>query len=215
MVGFRGIVVAAFVFSGGCGDFATNPIGNKGADAGTEPDASGSGASLVFTFSTRPTLPDSVDGDDRPILTDARFVVKDFRVIGDSSDGEDTSIRELTLVWDDVSSPEDLRFSRAPTGNYSTILGEVSAFEFHGTVMGSDGRQPFRIVDESARISMRESIDVRLDPETTERVEVKLDLRDLVDDVKWEDVDPVDGVLLLDESAEEFEEVVDELEEIF
>jgi hypothetical protein len=164
-------------------------------------DASPSGRGLWVTWRADPALPGIVT--DKVTVTDATFQMDRLQVIGDAGSGDArTTHSKYLLTWNAQGKPAQERFPDAPVGVYSKILAVMmpgslgeSAYEIHGTWMNSSSQPiPFEIRDR-VLVSLSIDCDEDLPAAGSAMLGIKVDLKDALNSVKWEDIVPDDGVL--------------------
>ena len=208
------IVVSLLLLGLGCGDSTIGgPDGRSFEDTGKLPDANLGGATLVFEFASEPEIPGESDGDGDPIIEQFEITMQDFRALGDSSDGQRTSVDNLVLEW--PNPPVDkVTFSQAPLGRYSTVLAEVTAYSIEGTVEVDSQRVRFRIAEAGIRTSVAASIQVLLEPDDARRIGMTIEIEEVVKEVEWEEATFDQGILVIDSSSPGIKDVREELEDV-
>jgi hypothetical protein len=181
---------------------------SPGADASpdgppVETDGPPSALGLWVTWRADPPLPGAVDG--KITVTDATFQMDRLQVIGDAGIDARTTHSKYVLAWDAQGKPAQERFPDAPVGVYSKILAVMmpgslgeNAYAIHGTWMDS-GLQPvpFEIRDHVV-LSLSIDCNEQLPAAGSAMLGIKVDLRDALNSVKWEDIVPMNGVLEVD-----------------
>lgn len=172
---------------------------------------------LVFAISSDPAPGEDVGGDFSPVFHEAEIDVENLRAIGDAAPGDErTSIASLEVEWEE----EDMvyvRFTQAPPGLYSQLLGEIVSYEISGTVVVNSETKEFRVRESSASIGFSSSLsEVNLEPNMVLEVPVEVKLRGVIHAIDWANT-PVDeeGTLVVDESSERISEVHGKLKEAF
>jgi hypothetical protein len=158
---------------------------------------------LWVTWRADPALPGNVDG--KITVTDATFQMDRLQVIGDAGTDARTTHSKYVLAWNAQGKPAQERFPEAPVGVYSKILAVMmpgslgeSAYEIHGTWMNSGSQpMPFEVRDRLA-VSLSIDCDEDLPAAGSAMLGIKVDLRDALNSVKWEDIVPDNGVLEVD-----------------
>jgi hypothetical protein len=187
--------------------------------APVDTDASPSALGLWVTWRADPALPGDVDN--KITVTDATFQMDRLQVIGDAGIDARTTHSKYLLAWNAQGRPPQERFPDAPVGVYSKILAVMTpgglgdyAYEIHGTWMnGGSQPMPFEVRD---RLTVSLSIDCQEDLPAagSATLGIKVDLRDALNSVKWEDVVPANGVLELD-SGPQLVQLRDRLKKAF
>lgn len=178
---------------------------SPGADASpdgppVETDGPPSALGLWVTWRADPGLPGAVDG--KITVTDATFHMDRFQVIGDAGIDARTTHSKYALAWNAQGKPAQERFPDAPVGVYSKVLAVMAAdgpggyaYEIHGTWMGSGSQPtPFEISDR-LMVNLSVDCDEELPAAGSAMMGIKLDLRDALDSIKFEDIVPMNGVL--------------------
>jgi hypothetical protein len=178
---------------------------SPGADAspdGPSIDTDGPPSSLGLWVAWRADPPLPGDVDNKITVTDATFQMDRLQVIGDAGIDARTTHSKYVLAWNAQGRPAQERFPDAPVGVYSKVLalmmpgtlGEY-AYEIHGTWMnGGSQPMPFEIHDRLA-VSLSIDCDEELPAAGSAGLGIKVDLRDALNSVKWEDIMPMNGVL--------------------
>ena len=169
----------------------------------TGSDGPPSALGLWVAWRADPSLPGDVDG--KITVTDATFQMDRLQVIGDAGIDARTTHSKYVVAWDAQGKPTPERFPDAPVGVYSKILAVMMpgalgeyAYEIHGTWMNSGSPpMPFEIRDRLV-VSLSIDCDEELPAAGSAMMGIKVDLKDALNSVKWEDIVPDDGVLELD-----------------
>lgn len=179
---------------------------SPGADASpdgppVDTDASPSALGLWVTWRADPGLPGSVT--DKVTVTSATFQMDRLQVIGDAGIGDArTTHAKYLLAWDAQGKPAQERFPDAPVGVYSKILAVMmpgslgeNAYEIDGTWMnGGSQAMPFEIRDRLV-VSLSIDCDEDLPAAGSAMLGIKVDLKDALSSIKFEDITPTNGVL--------------------
>jgi hypothetical protein len=171
-------------------------------DATTEPDVMPRPQGMFVTWSAKPALPGPLS--DKITITDVVFQLEHLQLISDAgADGRTTRSR-YQLEWSATTRPAQEAFPDAPAAFYQRILldirGDVQppyAYEIRGTWQGdSGGPKPFLIVD-------RRNLEIPVDCSKTlsagdsVSIPLKLDLRNALNTVDFQMLQPMGGMLFL------------------
>jgi hypothetical protein len=198
-------VFAAALVLGGCSG-GNDPQTDAGVDPGHL------GAHVTWNARRPNMIPGPVSNS--VVIRAASFALSEVRLVGDAGTAR---VEGLMLAWAEGSVPEPYTFLDAPSGLYSRIVftlattGATAALEITGTSREGNEDVPFRIVD--AQID-GDDLDVavafkkvNLPPGGECDIRVKLDFRDLIDRVDFDELPMVDGVRVLDENHPMMNEV--------
>jgi len=181
---------------------------SPGADASpdgppVDTDGPPSALGLWVAWRADPALPGDVDG--KITVTDATFHMDRLQVIGDAGIDARTTRSKYVLAWNAQGKPAQERFPEAPVGVYSKILAVMApdgpggnAYEIHGTWMNSGSQPiPFEISDRLT-VSLSVDCDEELPAAGSAMLGIKVDLKDALNSIKFEDIMPMNGVLEVD-----------------
>jgi hypothetical protein len=168
-------VVACLV---GCpGPTQTNPDGTPGDDTDAPPVGA---ATLRIAWTTDVAVPSDIGGPTDNTLDDVRFRMENLHAtLIIDPDNPVTTKDDYKLHWDSGNAPEDIVFTGAPPGHYSSVVLQLDdgdaqhAFEIKGTYLDTDGRHGWEIEsDAGLPISMDTSLDLAPDSDVTMTIEI-------------------------------------------
>jgi len=203
------LIFAALALIAACGQ---NPGDDDSVDAGS---AQGG---LELDPVSRPDIPGSAGGSYNVFIATAHVDINDLRAIGDAAPGDErTRVAQLSLGWNDESTPTSILFADAPLGLYSQVLGELTSYRITGTVKVSDTTYPFEIDDTPpSPLSIRTGLDgVVVVAGQTTQVDLVFRLGDVLNDINWADADVEDGTIVIDGSSTGINDLRDHMRELF
>jgi hypothetical protein len=220
MRGVGPILASALAAAVGCSSGpggGTDPELDGGGGEIDAPDG-GEGGGLRLVLESDPDIPGSFEADYFPTMDEVELSLADFRAIGDAAPGDDrTLISTLRLTWSE-GGDEVVRFPDAPIGRYSRIRASVESFRLAGTCV-IEGETWSWAIEDAATGGI--DIDVTLEnvevmPGSETRVELDVDLERIYTHVEdWADIEEVAGVLLIDGSHPQIEELRTRFNEVF
>ena len=171
-------------------------------DSGIVPDGSGPGLGMSVIWDADPALPGSVT--DRVTVTDADFQIDHLQLLSDAGADDRTIHSSYQLRWSASTTPSPEMFPDAPVAVYQKISLDLRpgfraqyAYEIQGTWRDSDDDlKPFKIVD-TMGLSIPIECSVVLHAGDRASIEIRVDLRDALDNVDFAHVNEQDGVRLL------------------
>lgn len=195
----------------------TNPELDGGGGEIDAPDG-GQGGGLRLVLGSDPGIPSSFAADYAPTMDEVELALADFRAIGDAAPGDDrTLVSTLRLTWSE-GGDEIVRFPDAPIGRYSRIRASLESFRIAGTCV-IEGETWSWAIEDAATGGIDIDVflaNVEVMPGSETRVKLEVDLERLYDRVEdWADIEPVDGVLLIDGSHPQIGELRSRFEEAF
>jgi hypothetical protein len=170
-------------------------------------DGQPSALGMSITWHADPSLPGTIS--DKITVTDATFQMDHLQILGDAGVDARTTHSKYLLSWDAQGKPAQERFPDAPVGVYSKILVVMmtgalgaNAYEIHGTWMDSNA-QPIRFeIRDRLTLSLAIDCDEELPAAGSATLGVKLDLKDALNSIKFEDLEPEEGQLELNDGPQ-------------
>lgn len=185
---------------------AVSLTGCPGEDSGT-PDGGTDGGSQGLTLRWRAT-PGVPSGEDTPNVTRATFRIRSLKVIGDAAPGDAATSREnLTLEWRTGKTPTPELFGHAPAGKYAKIdlifRGDGSdAYEIGGIAQRGGIDYPYELEDSSQiSVSVPLPSSTTLSPGGSLAIGVRIDIRDIVKDLNFDNARLESGKLIIDDET--------------
>jgi len=192
----------------------------SGVDAGQEQDGAtgdgGASSGLKIEIEADPSR-GAFEADFDPTLDDIEIVLRDFRAIGDAAPGDErTRVPSLTLTFSENDS-RTVRFAEAPIGQYSRVRARVDRFVTRGTLTIDQTALQWEIdVQPAGGIELDIAIaNVELAAGEEADIEIEARLDRPYDEINWDALTPENGVLRVDETSPEFDEIRSKIIETF
>ena len=214
------VAVVLLALAAGCGgDGGTNV-----SDATTSNDSSSSGDAsslhgLLVSWTANPTLPGTLKTD--LTVTSATFHIARLQVIGDNAQPMTTSPLAISWKVEGGGDPAIVAFSAAPSGLYSQVTLHIdeallgNCYEIDGTAKVAGVTRSFHIHDRNSLDVDVKNFNVSLSPGGDATVPIRLDLKDAIDSIQFDQLNEENGVLELDTSDPQMENFRDKLEQAF
>jgi hypothetical protein len=177
-------------------------------DAASVPDAAPHSLGMFVAWSATPALPGALT--DQLTVAQASFELARFQIVGDAGPGDArTSHAKFALIWDAYGTPPRESFPDAPVGVYSKLTldmmpGTLAPYTYdiqgswlqHNSRGGGDTLWPFRIRDFQS-LSLSYDCDQTVPADGSATIAVNVALRDAIDNVQFDKLPNVGGILVL------------------
>ena len=185
---------------------AVSLTGCPGEDTGT-PDGGTDGGTQGLTLRWR-AVPGVPSGEDNPNVTRATFRIRSLKIIGDAAPGDAATSREnLELEWRSGKAPTPLLFDQAPPGKYAKIdlifRGDgKDTYELSGMARRNGTDYPYELEDSGQfSISVPLPSSTTLAPGGSLTLGVRIDIRDIVKDLNFDNARLEAGKLIIDDET--------------
>ncbi len=192
--------LVALVLGASCGggDGGTGiPDASSSSDGSSSSDAPAQLHGLLVSWKAMPMLPGMLKTDLE--VTGATFQVNRLQVIGDN--GQPSTMTPLTAAWTEQGGgdPATIAFASAPSGLYSQVTLDIAAaqgntYEILGTTKISGVVESFRIHDDNDLDVDITGYTVSLPPGGDATAVIKVELKDAVASVNFDQLPVVGGV---------------------
>jgi hypothetical protein len=164
---------------------------------------------LTVSWNADPGLPGPVT--DNIVVTEATFQVDYVYIESDVGSPEKTTHSRFQLRWAGGMAPAQDSFPDAPAARYQNVVislrsaGPQPTYEIKGnwsedggTGAGSGGMRQFRVTDSGPMILLQTSIDKTLPAGGSVLIPIKVDLKDLFDDLDFKSLPVINGELVVE-----------------
>ncbi|MBL0218628.1 MAG: hypothetical protein IPQ07_32710 [Myxococcales bacterium] len=214
------VAAVLLALAAGCGGDGGTNVG----DAGTSSDASSSGDAsslhgLLVTWTANPALPGTLKTD--LTVTSATFHIARLQVIGDNGQPMTTSPFAISWKIEGGGDPGIVAFPSAPSGLYSQVTLHIdepllnTSYEITGTAKVGGVTRTFQIHDRNSLNIDVKDFNVSLAPGGDATVPIRLDLKDAIDSIQFDQLNEENGVLELDTTDPQMENFREKLEQAF
>jgi hypothetical protein len=178
---------------------ACHPGGMEGPDASAGGDGSDQGLGIFVAWEASPPLPGPVS--DKITVTDVSFQLKSLQLVADAGGGTHT---KYFLTWSSLSEPPVDAFPDAPAGVYSKVSLDMGgtlidyAYQVRGIWKGDgDGPKQF-LIEDHAPFTVDLDCHKVLMAAGSAKLAVRIDLRDTLNGIGFDQLDEHDNMLVLD-----------------
>ena len=176
-----------------------------------------SGIGLLFV--SVPPFGETFSHDGNTIsVRSAEFTIVDLRLIGDAASGDFRTSKDLVeLSWkEDKEEAVPVGYEDAPPGMYSRVRGTVVGFSIKGDVELDDGTEAeFEVEQESVSLPIEFSLALSLEAGEGQTLTVEVDLKNITEEIPFEDLTVENGEIEIDEDSEAMEKVEEKIGESF
>lgn len=211
--------VVLLALAAGCGgDSGTGVDGGASSDAGGSGDASQLHGLLV-SWNANPALPGPLKPD--LTVTSATFHIARLQVIGDN--GQPMTTSPLAIAWttEGGGNPGTVAFPSAPSGLYSQVTLHIdeplldTCYDIYGTAKVAGVTKNFHIHDRNSLDVDVKNFNVSLAPGGDATVPIRLDLKDAIESIQFDQLSEDNGYLDLDTLDPQMENFREKLEQAF
>lgn len=162
---------------------------------------------MFVRWRASPALPGAITN--RITVSEAKFQLDHFQVLGDAGNDNRTTRFEYLLTWDNEKTPTEESFPEAPVGMYSKIslvlrsgdLGD-SSYEIKGTWIDDDMESWEFEISDSMRVNISLNCRAMVPAAGSARLAIRLDLLDALAGIDFTQLDEDDGELELKNGPE-------------